>query len=488
MTSYTYSITSDFTNATEVDPAALQYQITTDVTVVVNPDYIAESGTDDIKIWFPSSLTAGQKTGLDAVVAAYTFTKLDTAMIFDAIVDTNGNGDYLLPSAAFNANHKHVFMRNGTYVETANVIVPTGGSLVGESGPNTIIYFVGAYSVKCDGSGGMTENTGTISATKDSTAIVGVGTTFTNLSVGDFILLGTNYFQIAAITDNTNLNLVRTYRGRAISNLTYIGQTMHTGPRMENFIISNSSATGLYFRGVWHFVLDSVACVLNTPNFQIIDCGDGGLTHIICDSSIGTGIVIDTCTSINMSTADIFNSTSYGIEIKGDSISVILNSCESSNNSNDGIYISGNSKNIDLSDCVVRNNYGYGIRSASTTENIMFSDQIVGSNESGGIDLDGKHNNVNGGCIGMNGGIGLTIRASDSCIALGAYISNTDGIRIIGDDNIIQGVRCKGNSLDGVHIATGATDTIAVYNNLKGNTGTNIANNGTTSETTGNKV
>lgn len=484
--SLTYSLSGDFSG--NINSVQLQTEINADPGITPTVTNI-NTDDDDVIIVFDSTPSTGEQTTINGIVSSHTAVFIPTSATFDAIVDSQGRGQYLLPSQAFAAGHKSIFVRNGVYVETQDIVLPDSGYMVGESGPNVIIYFIGAYSVKMDGTGGTLESAGTMTVTKDSANIVGVGTTFTNLSAGDFILLGTNYFKIASITDDNNLVIERTYRGRTISNFQYIAHGMITGARLENFIITGSSSSGLYCRGAWHFVIDSVACVLNAQNFNLINCGDGGLKHIICDSSISDGVMVDSCTSINVTTADVFNCIGGGINVFGNSASVIFNSCECSNNGGSGFKIGGTSKNINFSDCVARHNNGYGLEIGSSTENIMSNDMNIKQNELGGVILDGMNNELEGGCICENGGSGVLIEANDSAIAGGFYVGNTGhGVEVKGNDNIIKGIRAKNNTSDGVNIATGATDSIVVYNNLKGNSGTGLVDNGTTSETQGNKL
>ncbi len=83
--------------------------------------------------------------------------------------------------------------------------------------------------------------------------------------------------------------------------------------------------------------------------------------------------------------------------------------------------------------------------------------------------------------------IGILIEGDDCMVFCGASKTNTDGIRITGNNCNISQNRCYNNSLAGLHIATGVTGTIAVYNNLLGNNN-NIVDNGTLSDTTGCKI
>lgn len=63
---------------------------------------------DEVFIVFQSQISAGDKTTLNGLVSAHTPIThfVSTSPIFDAVVDSTDNGDYLLPSAAFAAGAK----------------------------------------------------------------------------------------------------------------------------------------------------------------------------------------------------------------------------------------------------------------------------------------------------------------------------------------------------------------------------------------------
>lgn len=70
VTKYIYSVASDTLNGI-VAASTLYQEIEDDATVVVDPDHIEVTG-DVLDVWMADALTAGQETGLDAVVAAHT--------------------------------------------------------------------------------------------------------------------------------------------------------------------------------------------------------------------------------------------------------------------------------------------------------------------------------------------------------------------------------------------------------------------------------
>ncbi len=79
----------------------------------------------------------------------------------------------------------------------------------------------------------LTALTGTVTATAGSTAVAGVGTSFTTqLKVGDAIVVGANTYQVASIASNTSLaitsNAVATVGGSAFSKAEFYGGDSNT--------------------------------------------------------------------------------------------------------------------------------------------------------------------------------------------------------------------------------------------------------------------
>lgn len=304
---YSYSKSSDFGG--NFNPEQFQNEITGNVNIITNIDYISVYG-DNISIIFVSELNNSELTELNNLVSNYiyglnpriellstgnygsvatieisqtanrTITLPDITdnilsennvssvsgktllssnntitKTYDAIIDASGKGDYTSVAQAFIDGKSSVLVRNGIYYESNNIEIPNNGRLVGEANGQVYIVMIGNNSLKCDPSLGNYENSGTISITKDTSNITGVGTFFTNLTVGDFILVANNFFKILSITDDTNLILEDTYRGNNISGNNYIAQKMFTGLSIENIIIAGSSNTGIFFRGVRHFTI-----------------------------------------------------------------------------------------------------------------------------------------------------------------------------------------------------------------------------------------
>jgi hypothetical protein len=487
MSAETYSLAADFGGA--INEQVLKQQIEADAGIA--PTTLDVGRTDDVvTISFSAALSAGEKTTLDGLVAAHDGTVADqTAEIFDAIVDVHGNGDYLLPSQAFAAGHVSVFVRNGTYVETTNVVVPNYGNLTGESAGNVVIYFAGlANGVVVDATGGTKETAGTISATTGSTTITGVGTTFTNLTPGtDYILVGTNYYKIASVTDNTTLDLENTYVGSSISGYTYTAQTMYTGVRISTLIIAGSTTHALYCRGNRHMSLDSIALQQSASGIYVEDSGDSSLYRILAMSTAATGVTLHNCVSISSSVIDTYNNAANGIAVSGNSRVIALSQCEPSSNGGAGISVGASTENIIIELSMVVYNTGTGIDVASGAVGCVVTSTTLRNNGAGSV-IGADSTTFSNNQVVNNAGVGIAASADDCCVTANIVTGNTDGIRVTGSGVVVNSNVCGANSLDGVHIVAGATDTICTYNNLRGNTGSGLVDNGTTSETTGNKT
>ena len=86
-----------------------------------------------IYIVFESGISGAERITLNGLVsnhqARVTIGKALQHM--DALVSADGDGDFLLPSEAFNAGAVTIFIKHGTYYETGDVILPDGGSIIG---------------------------------------------------------------------------------------------------------------------------------------------------------------------------------------------------------------------------------------------------------------------------------------------------------------------------------------------------------------------
>lgn len=396
---------------------------------------------------------------------------------YDAIVDINGTGDYTSIYEAFNVGHKTVFVKKGTYTETNNIIIPDNGVLVGESISDTVINLSGSVSVKCDGSAGTKETVGTISFTTDSTTVTGSATLFTNLSPGDYILIGQNFIEIDSITNDTTLILKDNYRGQSQSNQPYVGQSMKTGIIIKNLTITNSSSSGLFIRAIRHSIIESIVVQSCIANIEIYDSASNGISNIVSYDSASYGLKIDNCYSASLYACEVYNSDNHGVLFSGASENFIINGMSSNNNDGNGINFIDTCKSIDINDGLFINNDGLGINTEPTTCSIIINNSTLNGNGDSGIDFDGCDNIVSN-CVIKNNGV-YGVQAGDAGIITNNLISNNanNGINMDSDEKcVVSGNRITNNAGNGIW---SNDDWIVITNNyIEGNTNDGIVLSG----------
>lgn len=487
---YFYSIATDFTNAYNVDIGALQRAINSNPSISVNASYInsdiSNAGTTGatgfVDITFPTTLSTVQKQSLTTLIGSYTYTAVPPESItpgYDAFVsnDVNYPGDYTSIADAFNDGKSSVYVKSGTYIEVLDINVPNGGQLHGETPGSVVVALISGNTIKIDGSGGTKETIGTITINNNSSVVTGFGTTFTNLTVGNFILLGTNYYEILTIDSNTQLTLKDTYTGKSLNKESYIAQAMHTGTRVQNLIISNSSSTGLYIRAMRHGNIRSVAITKCSPCFELVDCGNLSINELIATFSTGSGIIIDNSVSISIHTINTFGGYSDGVEIKGNCINIVLESCASENNNGNGIIIKNGPKHVNIINAIIKNNNLNGIYGYTGTSCNIISDTEISNNASIGLNLLCNETIVSDCFISKNTGTGAYIGICN--IIEGNIICNNGGKAIVApvgsDLCIISDNNIRSNGGYGIEVLSSKNN---ISNNILKNCNDGIYVNG----------
>lgn len=463
---------------------------------------------DFVKFRFVNQITPAEKLTLDQIVTNHIpEIQLDSSSTsYDAIIDAKGRGDYLLPSQAFAAGAKTVYIRNGKYVESTDIIIPDHGVFIGESASPVVIEFTGPYCIKIDGSGGIKESIGTISIANGSSTVTGVGTTFSNLQAGDGILLDKNFYKIETISSNTSLIIDVIYNGKALNNISFIAQKMKSSITLQNLCIGGSTVSGIYMRGVSNTLINSCGFMKNQKGIEMIDSSNVSFMSCNSTNNSDSGYKMENCISINHVNGISHNNGNYGFCVIGQSQNVVFNGIVSSNNHADGVHFGANSEKMIVNDCAIENNNGHGINCDINTKNILIDGTIVTNNDDGiiirGIGniissciirdnnigiliINGSLMNVVDGSKIQDNGTGIEIQAGandnivDSNIASG---NASHGIHIHANNCVISGNRCLLNGGDGCHIAAGADSNIVKVNRFTGNTGQDFVDNGTNTQ------
>lgn len=409
--------------------------------------------------------------------------------LYDAIVSTDSKmGDYLLPSAAFTAGMKSIYVRRGTYNEVANVIIPDGGSMTGETRNGVLLNFNGqAFGVRCNSLPSSIQTAGTISLTTNSTAVTGVGTNFNSLLPGDYISLGSIYMKISTITDNNNLTLTDTYKGVPVTGSSYMALTMFSGMSIDNIQIANSSVTGLYVNGCRRFSLGAVSVYDCVPNIYIENSGNGEANQMVSEGSTGVGMTVSNSFSVSCKTLESLNSNSHGMAFIGNNVGMLVIDAECSNNGGSGIYINGSSSDGNFSKCALKSNASSGLYINAGSSNIIINDSSISMNAGDGAVLNGDSIIFSGNIVNDNEYNGIVINGNNSIVSRCVSNNNVEGMNIAGNNNVISTNIAKNSTTYGLHVMIGATDNIATYNNFTLAGYGTVQDEGTYTDLTGNK-
>lgn len=483
---YFYDKNVYFAHGRQLIAGQLQAEIESDA--LINNALIRvydDAGNNQLEIVFEGELDAAEIARLEAIVAAHS--PDDHPDYFDAVVDKHGRGTHSSIADAFNSGATSVYVRDGIYIETQDIMLPDGGQLIGESQGNVKIVLVTGNSIKIDGSKGVKQEQGTICVANNSMTVTGSSTAFTKLQAGNFILLGTNFFEIRSIESDISLTLLAPYRGRALKNEPYLAQAMYTGIKVGNLVVANSSATGLYCRGIRHCSLKGIAVLYCAQNIALHDSGDLSLYEFICGFSNGIGVILDNAYSVLADTLDVYNSASHGIELRHHSRSNVFDACSSSNNNGSGIYVSGESSDLNITDSVMKHNNCMGMFTAAGSNNIIVCGCTVIHNGDVGVQFNGhssllshnisNHNGCHGlvsGCdcvlasnqISYNAGHGVLCSTGiDSCIISNNRVTNNtlNGINTDSDGNVVSNNIVRKNSGAGI-LFTGKNNTVGNNN------------------------
>lgn len=417
---------------------------------------------------------------------------------YDAVVNYDGEGDYTSIAEAFNAGEINVTVARGIYQETQDIRIPSGGSLYGVS-PGAVIIDFGnsASSIIIDGSSRQ-ESDGKVTVFNDSKAVKGIGTRFTNLQVSDYIKLGTSYYRIGGIINDTNLVLRFKYKGVSLINIEFVAQSMIMGCKISNIIVTNTASEGIKFNqciGVSiREVLMEYCGDVTHPNLNIKCSAELSIIGLIVSASKNKGILIDSSSLISITTTLIKDCDGHGIYNKNSTDIIIDDSMVNQNNGN-GIHIDETSSRINITDTILSQNKLSGMSSIFGSELIAISNCTCSGNGELGVNFLGinnmvensviKDNLLDGVLVGDSGSIsnnnivgnnksGINSDNCNHCTITGNIIYNNLMYGVdCGLSNIISGNRIY-NNMNGIIVKNNRNEVIISGNNLSDNGDTGI--------------
>lgn len=301
-----------------------------------------------------------------------------------------------------------VTLRNGTYIESADITIPSNVTLVGESFGGVTIAFTGPYSIKASGSSPY--STGTIALTPGSATVTGTGTSWSsNLTSGHKIKINGLPYQIANVSSDTSLILTEKYVGAPVSGLSYLAAIFADKVQLENIVIvSQAGSSGIVMQYTDLATFKNVVCPSPSVNgLTISDSARLRTDQFIIDGAGVSGIKATSTDYMNLDTTVISNCASHNVDLTS-CTGVVFTSCPSNGSA-------GN---------------GYNITSCSTIAWMI--------------------------CQSDGNDIGINLLDSSDCIFNGGDFSgNTvDGVQLSGTSsgNIINAVIARGNADYGINI------------------------------------
>jgi parallel beta-helix repeat protein len=372
--------------------------------------------------------------------------RLRSYFLYEAIVDSNGTGDYTTTKAAIDGGATSIFVRESLvpYVEAGKWDI-TDSTLIKGENSNVICVFGAGEGIDAD-SGGVLKGGGTIAVTQGSDVVVGTGTAFAPSDVGRTIKIGIQFFTISAYNSGTNIEIDRNWEGVTIAGLSY--------------------SINDYING---FILDTLSLVGGGASDELIKCRavlNGDIKNIYADGSSVDNILIEESGTIGLQNVVSKDAGADGLKINL-STGVKASKVSADNCTVNGIGVT-NSDGTSLSQCFASNNISAGVDITGGGDT-MLSNVNVSYNRLRGIDLDNSTVNATvDGCVCIKNG---TENIQNSSV--NATISNCSidgdgtgvGIRTVAKSrttgNFIK------NCTTGIELGTGSAESLCSDNDIE---------------------
>lgn len=296
-----------------------------------------------------------------------------------------------------------VYIRNGTYNETENILLKSAVNLIGEKESTTIIDFGNnAISVKFEDSN--VYSTGTITSITSGVFVTGSGTSWlANLTTNHQIFIQNRWYKIAAITSNTTLILAEGYINNAtLPGASYRAAKILTDVDLKDFTIQNSSDDGLIIRGgrncVWENLTiqsnggagidldyvtelagDQVLSLVNTSDgVQFTNCGFFNINSFPSAGNGGNGYILDNCETLPLSFSAANANAGNGISVSN--CTKCLFSVEASGNGGFGIQFLSNCNLNYIERSLLIGNTFNGVDLFATSDRNIITNNIFNAN------------------------------------------------------------------------------------------------------------
>lgn len=405
-------------------------------------------------------------------------TQKSNLKLYDAIVSTDGTGDYTTIQAAVTAGETQIFVRDGAYTVDADVNLTSPTSIIGESQAGVVITFTSSsYEIKAGPASVSSYSTGTISMSAGGDSVVtGVGTLWdANVAAGDYIQLNNSWYEIESVDSDTQITLTRDYSGIAITGGSYkILENIVAGYYLANFTLKGPHTTAtqpfIHLYGVYDSLVENVTCECTAVAWggsgiymgaalksTIRNCSfyqmDSGIRTYAVSGEYADQIRVEGCSfydcdygsfvigNMGTITSSLFLNCQTGLDIaltdgtcSGNKITagvtgILMAGARSTVEGN--VLAGGTGKGID--DSGTRNNIsnnnlnGWATAIKSVSSGVVISNNTIYVPEGAGVHAEGTYSLVSGNSIVFSGsGVQIGIYVSDDfCSISGNIISNS---------------------------------------------------------------
>lgn len=391
------------------------------------------------------------------------------ARAYTAIVDAAGGADYTDIQEAINyvngLGGGAILIRPGTYTLTDDLTLYSDILLEGSKASECILDF-DDNSKKIQATGWTNPyTTGLMAITNNSKIITGNGTLWDgNVSPGEWIFLTDAFYEVLSVDTDTQITLRYTYYGIDISAASYVFYIYKKNIIIKSLWIQRGGTLGL------------IATPQNGDGaIKLSQVEDSFIDDVFIDNSLSSGIELENCNRVHLSSADSshndyrgfygknceecsvlhskFNNNGYnGFDLDEYSDYNTIFGVTANHNYGDGIVFEG-SRNIVLGNRALKNRYrdgeGCGINVFGSLNRL--AENECSDNFIHGIKLVGETNIVKSNICEANG---------DSGVGSGIYVYDT-----LADKNIISGNGCYTNQQYGVDISSADCDKNSIIDN-----------------------
>ena len=390
---------------------------------------------------------------------------------YDAIVDASGAGDYTLLKDALDAGSSNIFVRNGTYSETAeSVVTDRSISITGESIANTIITGFGLQF-----GGTSFPGTGTIAINENSNTVTGVGTDFLSIPVGYVLSFRGTIHQIDSVASDTELTLVNNYEGESFTLMEWTA-VPPISMKMTNLSFSTGALNdGLTINSCCCVDISYVRAVSCNHGFNIDTVIKGTLNNCFASTCENYGFLFNeqlsdltliSCISSNNKSHGFYSVDTTITDDKGAKLN--FTACSAVGNQENGFLIDFRNSTVSISDCVSYNNSESGFRFKIGNEMTIQSSRASYNGEFGILIIDGFTNSsveIQQCVIHNNTENGINIFDGDGTSVKDCYFYDNNGTSILSNVDRILIEGCK--TLESVLINCDAGGgVVAVLNNI----------------------